>query len=106
MVLETGTVKPNPGITSRSPEHFRLPAAPLGDLQDKTVVFCRTWADAQVDFPDPSVSFFCYILEYLAGEDSVEDLLQEFKDLERDDILACLAYAARSLDFKEFKVPA
>ncbi|WP_158856183.1 DUF433 domain-containing protein [Lunatibacter salilacus] len=47
-----------------------------------------------------------YILEYLAGGDSVEDLLQEFKGLERDDILACLAYAAKMLDFRESKVPA
>jgi uncharacterized protein (DUF433 family) len=47
-----------------------------------------------------------YILEYLAGGDSVEDLLQEFNDLVRDDILACLAYAAKTVDFKEIKVPA
>jgi len=33
------------------------------------------------------------ILEYLAAGDSVEDILSEFTDLEREDILACLAYA-------------
>ena len=27
-----------------------------------------------------------YILEYLAGGDTVEDLLKEFKDLEKEDI--------------------
>jgi len=32
------------------------------------------------------------ILEYLAGGDSVEAVLAEFPDLERDDILACIAY--------------
>jgi len=32
------------------------------------------------------------ILEYLAGGDSVEDILEEFQDLQREDILACLAY--------------
>jgi uncharacterized protein (DUF433 family) len=37
------------------------------------------------------------ILEYLAAGDSTEDLLSEFPDLERDDILACLEFAARSL---------
>jgi uncharacterized protein (DUF433 family) len=37
------------------------------------------------------------ILEYLAAGDSTEDLLTEFPDLERDDILACLEFAARSL---------
>ncbi len=33
------------------------------------------------------------ILEYLAGGDSVDDLLSHFPDLTRQDILACLAYA-------------
>ena len=37
------------------------------------------------------------ILEYLSGGDTVEDLLEEFKDLERADILACLAYATASM---------
>jgi len=34
------------------------------------------------------------ILEYLAAGDTIEDILTEFSDLESDDILACLAYAA------------
>ena len=33
------------------------------------------------------------ILEYLRGGDSIEDIWAEFEDLEREDILACLAYA-------------
>jgi uncharacterized protein (DUF433 family) len=33
------------------------------------------------------------ILEYLVGGDSIEDILAEFPDLEKADILACLAYA-------------
>ncbi len=37
------------------------------------------------------------ILEYLAGGDSVEDLLAEFPDLEREDILACLEFSRRML---------
>lgn len=32
------------------------------------------------------------ILEYLAGGDSIEDLLAEFVDLEKEDILACIQY--------------
>jgi uncharacterized protein (DUF433 family) len=32
------------------------------------------------------------ILEYLAGGDSIDVVLTEFPDLERDDILACIAY--------------
>jgi uncharacterized protein (DUF433 family) len=35
------------------------------------------------------------ILEYLAGGDSTEDILKEFSDLEKEDILACLAFAAK-----------
>ena len=36
------------------------------------------------------------ILEYLAGGDSPEDILEEFSDLEMEDILACLAFATSS----------
>ena len=38
--------------------------------------------------------------EYLAAGDSFEDLLAEFPDLERDDLLACLEFAARSLQVR------
>ena len=40
------------------------------------------------------------ILEYLAAGDTIEDLLQEYPDLERDDLLACLEFAAQSLKLK------
>ena len=33
------------------------------------------------------------MLEYLAGGDTIEDLLAEFPDLEREDLLACLEFA-------------
>jgi hypothetical protein len=46
------------------------------------------------------------ITEYLAGGDTVEDVLTEFPDLERADILACLAYAAASMKLKDIEVPA
>jgi uncharacterized protein (DUF433 family) len=46
------------------------------------------------------------ILEYLAGGDSIDDILKEFKDLERDDILACLAFAVESMRFKDIIIPA
>jgi len=39
-------------------------------------------------------------LEYLAGGDSIEDLLAEFPDLEREDILACLEFSRRMLATK------
>lgn len=40
------------------------------------------------------------LLEYLAGGDSIEDILLEFPDLERDDLLACIEFAASSLELK------
>ena len=40
------------------------------------------------------------ILEYLAAGDSFEDVLREFPDLEREDLLACLEFAQRSLQLK------
>jgi uncharacterized protein (DUF433 family) len=40
------------------------------------------------------------MLEYLAAGDSVSDLLEEFPDLERDDLLACLEFAAQSLKLR------
>ena len=36
------------------------------------------------------------MLEYLAGGDLFEDLLREFPDLKREDIQACLEFAAQS----------
>jgi uncharacterized protein (DUF433 family) len=46
------------------------------------------------------------ILEYLAGGDAIEDILVEFPDLDRDDVLACIAYATASMKFKDIEVPA
>jgi len=40
------------------------------------------------------------VLEYLAAGDSFEDVLAEFPDLEREDLLACLEFAAQSLKVK------
>ena len=40
------------------------------------------------------------ILEYLAAGDSLEDVLAEFPDLEREDLLACLEFAKQSLQLK------
>lgn len=33
------------------------------------------------------------LLEFLAAGDSIDDLLEAFPDLEREDLLACLEYA-------------
>jgi len=53
----------------------------------------RITVDSDICHGKPCVRGLRYpvetILEYLAGGDSVEDLLREFPDLEREDILAC-----------------
>lgn len=43
------------------------------------------------------------IIEYLAGGDSINDILHEFPDLGREDILACLAFAAKFIQFKDIE---
>ena len=40
------------------------------------------------------------MLEYLAGGDDIETILKEFHDLQRDDILACIAYANEVMKLK------
>ncbi len=35
------------------------------------------------------------VLEFLAAGDSVEDVLQEYPTLKREDVQACLAYASK-----------
>ena len=44
------------------------------------------------------------ILEYLAGGDSPADIIEEFSDLEVDDIYACLAYATAALKAKSIHI--
>jgi len=40
------------------------------------------------------------ILEYLAAGDTKEDILEEFNDLEEEDIQACLAFAVLAVNTK------
>ncbi len=46
------------------------------------------------------------LLEYMAGGDSIEDLLQEFSDLEKEDLLACLQYALLHIKQKYAEIKA
>ena len=46
------------------------------------------------------------MLEYLAGGDTFEDILAEFSDLEREDLQACILFAAQSLKMKSQHVVA
>ena len=64
----------------------------------------RITVDPEICHGKPCVRGLRYpvetILEYLAGGDSVDDLLAEFPDLEREDILACHAFSQRMLAAK------
>lgn len=70
----------------------------------------RITIDPEVCHGKPTIRGLRYpvdsVLEYLAAGDSIEDVLAEFKDLERDDILACFAYASASMKLKDIQVPA
>jgi len=73
-------------------------------------LLARITINPQVGHGKPTVKNTRYtvesILEYLAGGDSIEDILNEFKDLQREDILACLAYATASMKLKDIEIPA
>ena len=64
----------------------------------------RITVDPEISHGKPCVRGQRYpvetILEYLAGGDSVQDLLAEFPDLEREDIFACLEFSRRILAAK------
>jgi uncharacterized protein (DUF433 family) len=64
----------------------------------------RITIDPEVNHGKPSIRGLRYpvesILEYLAGGDTVESLLSEFPDLEKDDILACLEFARHVIQKK------
>ncbi len=70
----------------------------------------RITIDPEICHGKPTIRGLRYpvdsILEYLAAGDSIEDILNEFPDLEREDILACFAYASASMKLRDIQVPA
>ena len=64
----------------------------------------RITVDPQICHGKPCVRGLRYpvetILEYLAGGNTEQELLQEFPDLERKDILACHEFSRRMLSAK------
>jgi len=70
----------------------------------QTSLLSRIAVDPAVCHGKPCIRGLRYpvesILEYLAGGDSVEQVLAEFPDLERDDILACLEFSRKMLAAK------
>jgi uncharacterized protein (DUF433 family) len=62
----------------------------------KENLLSRITLNSEISHGKPSIRNTRYmvaaILEHLAGGDSIDAVLAEFPDLERDDILACIAY--------------
>jgi uncharacterized protein (DUF433 family) len=60
-------------------------------------LLARIVIDPEICHGKPTIRGLRYpvesILEYLAAGDSIDDVLAEFPDLEREDLLACLELA-------------
>ena len=71
---------------------------------DQAALASRITIDPTICHGKPVVRGLRYpveaILEYLAGGDSFDDVLAEFPDLEREDLQACIQFAARSLKLR------
>ena len=69
----------------------------------------RITVDSEICHGKPCIRGLRYpvetILEYLAGGDTIEELLKEFPDLEREDILACHEFARRMLTARTTHLP-
>jgi uncharacterized protein (DUF433 family) len=64
----------------------------------------RITIDPDICHGKPAIRHLRYpvesMLEYVAAGDTFEELLQQFPDLEREDLQACVEFAARSLKLK------
>lgn len=71
---------------------------------DNATLLARITIDPLVCHGKPTIRGLHYpvesMLEYLAGGDTFEDILAEFPDLEREDLQACIQFAAHSLKLK------
>lgn len=71
-------------------------------------LLARITVDPEVCHGKPCVRGLRYpvetILEYLAGGDTTDDLLAEFPDLEREDILACHEFSRKMLTAKSVRL--
>lgn len=64
----------------------------------------RITIDPEICHGKPAIRHLRYpvesMLEYVAAGDTFEDLLEEFPDLEREDLQACVEFAGQSLKLK------
>ena len=73
-------------------------------IQYMNELLSRITIDPEICHGKPAIRHLRYpvesMLEYLVAGDTFEDLLAEFPDLERDDLRACLEFAAQSIKLK------
>lgn len=73
-------------------------------MKEKAMLLSRITIDPMICHGKPTIRGLRYpvesMLEYLAGGDTVEEILAEFPDLERADLQACIEFAAQSLKQK------
>ena len=71
---------------------------------DSSSLLTRITIDSEICHGKPVIRGLRYtvesMLEYLAGGESFEELLAEFGDLEKEDLLACIQFAALSLKLR------
>jgi uncharacterized protein (DUF433 family) len=64
----------------------------------------RIIVDGDICHGKPTVRGLRYpvemILQLLSSGMSIEEILEDYEDLEREDILACLSYAAKLIEVK------
>ena len=69
-------------------------------------LLARITIDPEICHGKPAIRHLRYpvefMLEYLAAGDTFEELLTEFPDLEREDLRACLEFAAQSLPHRQY----
>ena len=73
-------------------------------INDSKELLKRITIDPTICHGKPSIRGLRYpvesLLEYLAAGDTFEDILAEFPDLEREDLQACIQFAAQSLKLR------
>ena len=80
------------------------PSIPIDQLIKRITI------NPQICFGKPTIRNKRYpvvnMLELLSGGMTIEELLEDYPDLEREDFLACIAYAAKVMQVKNFHVAA
>ena len=75
-----------------------------GYLSAMNALLSRITINPDICHGKPAIRHLRYpvesLLEYLAAGDTFEDLLKEFPDLVREDLQACMEFAAQSLKLK------